>query len=208
MLWMRTPGIHFLFCFVHADLKEKCYLYNPKEDKFLGQTEVVIKGSGNGITKVFDGEVLVAGYELEGETVDSIPMQKEDSIWNMQYACVTGSIKENSEGVESCIHPDGKKCFVEHSKSNTVMTDDQNLDAGNYLAVEILWELYQQKTTVPRFLLVRILETLLGGIMVIFPKVLWVFRYGWLFKNAEVNPPVLWGIRIIGIVGILWMYLF
>lgn len=112
MLWMRTPGIHFLFGFVHADLKEKCYLYNPKEDKFLGQTEVVIKGNGNGITKKFDGEVSVVGYELEGEPVDSILMQEENSIWNMQYVCVTGSMKENSEGVKSWTPEVNPNCYV------------------------------------------------------------------------------------------------
>ena len=143
--------------------------------------------------------------EIDGASYAAVIDSDEKTITTSDG--VVYSYTESASGV-SFIYPDGEKCFVGHSKNNTVMADGQNIDAENYLAVEILWELYQQKATVPEFLLVRILGALLGVMMVIFPKVLWVFRYGWLFKDAEANPPVLWGIRMIGIVVILWMFLF
>lgn len=100
MLWMRTPGVHFLFGFIRADLKENGYLYNPKEDKFLGQTNVVIKGNGNGITGKFNGEVSVAGYEVEGKPFADISKGK-DSIWSIYYIGISGSMKENSSDIEA-----------------------------------------------------------------------------------------------------------
>ena len=165
MLWMRTPGIHFLFGFV------------PDH-----------------VTAEIDGVNYSAVIDSNKKTITT-----PDGI--------VYSYTENASKT-SFIYPDGKECLVEHSESNTVMAADQDIDAENYLAMNILWELYQQKSTVPEFLLVRILGTVLGSVMVIFPKVFWVFRYGWLFKNAEVNPPALWVIRFSGIVVILWMFLF
>lgn len=99
-LWMRTSGIHFLFGFMRADVKEKCYLYNPKEDKFLGQKEVVIKGGGNGVTKKFNGEISVDGYEIEGDSVNDSPMERNDSVCMTTYAGITGAMEKKEEGTE------------------------------------------------------------------------------------------------------------
>lgn len=100
VLWLRMPGIHFLFGFMHADVKENCYLYNPKEDRFLGQTEVVIKGGGNGITNKFNGKISVAGYEVKGESFQNLPMERENYIWMTTYAGVNGVMEKNEEGME------------------------------------------------------------------------------------------------------------
>lgn len=101
ILWMDTPGIHFLFGFMHADVRENCYLYNPKEDKFLGKTEVVIRGQENGITKKFNGEISVVSYEVKGETNIDFSTYREGAIWMMTYAGIAGTLRENEEGIES-----------------------------------------------------------------------------------------------------------
>ena len=99
LLWMRTPGIHFLFGFMRADTREMCYIYDAEKDEFLGQTEVIIKGKGNGITKRFKGEMSVEGYKIEGEPIDYTESFMQGSVWKAHYTG-TGKLKRDKNGEE------------------------------------------------------------------------------------------------------------
>lgn len=99
ILWMYKPGIHFIPGFMHADVRENAYLYDAGKEAFLGETEVMIKGSGNNITKKFKGEISVSGYELEGGKPDSVPIDKEGSIWKVMYAGF-GKMGKDEDGTE------------------------------------------------------------------------------------------------------------
>lgn len=101
VLWIRTPGIHFLFGLMHADVKEKCYIYDVEKDEFLGQTEVMIRGRGNGITKKFRGEMSVDGYGVEGaDGDDSFPIDREGIVWRTMYVGYSLVTKKDEEGNE------------------------------------------------------------------------------------------------------------
>lgn len=97
--WMRTPGIHFMLGFMRADIKDTCYIYDSDKDEFLGQTEVMIKGRGNGITKKFRGEISVDGYAIEEELPEYTPIHMIDSIWQTEYAGFW-KIKKDKNGEE------------------------------------------------------------------------------------------------------------
>lgn len=125
--WIHMPGIHFLFGFMHADVREDCYLYNPKEDKFLGQTEVTVKGGGNFITGKFNGEISVAGYEINGEPTHDIPMSMEDSILTILYVGITGKMEKNDEGTEYWMS--------DFSERNYIMYIDQKNTDGFSVSV-------------------------------------------------------------------------
>ena len=101
VLWMHTPGIHFLFGFMHADVKESCYLYNPNKEKFLGKTEVVVRGWRNGITKKFYGTISVAGYEAVGaRNFDDFSAERENSKILIIYGGMEHTLKVDSSGGE------------------------------------------------------------------------------------------------------------
>ncbi|HBI62225.1 MAG TPA: hypothetical protein DDY31_13610 [Lachnospiraceae bacterium] len=98
VLGMFRPGIHFMPGFVHANVKDTCYVYDFDQEKFIGQTEVVIKG--NDIMKKFSGKISVVGYEVTNSPVDSIMTDKNDSIWSVSYTGIGGSMIADTEGGE------------------------------------------------------------------------------------------------------------
>jgi len=98
VLGMFRPGIHFMPGFVHADVKDTCYVYDFDQEKFIGQTEVVIKGFD--VMKKFNGKVSVAGYEVTTSPIDSIMTSVNDSIWSVSYTGIGGSMIADSKGEE------------------------------------------------------------------------------------------------------------
>lgn len=121
VLWMRSPGIHFLLGFMRADSKEKCYIYDSEKDEFLGQTEVTIKGRSNGITKKFRGEVSVDGYELDAAPVDESEADTENSIWETVYHGA-GKMKKDENGED--YWGAAVSSYLYHVRINTKNSDE------------------------------------------------------------------------------------
>lgn len=136
VLWIRSPGIHFFLGFMHADVKESCYLYNPDEEKFYGKADAAIQGWRNGITQRFYGTISVAGYEVPG-VFDNYSAKKEGSKVLIIYTGVEHKLKTDSSGGEYW-DPEMKYqywTYIDTGNNNDFVIDIVDENSNNIYAI-------------------------------------------------------------------------
>lgn len=104
-------------------------------------------------------------------------------------------------------YPDDSEWSVEES-GNTAVMEECNIDEEKYLEGDILWEIYKEGNQSSEFPIIQIAFSVIGGLMIVYPKFFWFIKYGWMLRDVEISKTGLLLIRLIGCLLIIGMFFF
>lgn len=96
-IWFVSPGIHILGKDIHVDVTQKCFIIDGFSGEIVDETTVTVKGGTDSADqKLFDGELMILGYQNTSDgTISSVmSIEKRD---NGTYII---------DHMDTCVHPE------------------------------------------------------------------------------------------------------
>ena len=104
LCWLFWPGFRVVGDRLYVDVQETGFIFDPKTGELLGQTPVTVTGTAKSAKGgVFDGEVLVLGYqnEVDGVVKAEAGTETTDDGWVVVHyleSCTHNEVVEFENG--------------------------------------------------------------------------------------------------------------